>query len=140
MLPPAGGPGLRGRDDHPLVLVADDHEETRLLFQEALQAAGFTVSFAEDGRQAVDLAGRHRPALVIMDLSMPALNGWEAIRALKLGSETNGIPILVVTAEAMHRSRELAVAAGCDGYLTKPCEPDELVRQVKTLLTKAGRR
>jgi len=134
MVPSVRTRGPRGRQNRPLVLVADDHEDTRLLFAETLEAAGFEVAFAADGREAVEACGRRRPDLVIMDLSMPALNGWEAIRALKLADGTSGIPILVVTAQAMHHSRDLAEAAGCDAYLTKPSAPDELVRQVRALL------
>jgi CheY-like chemotaxis protein len=134
MLPSVRTRRPRSRHNRPLVLVADDHEDTRLLFAETLQAAGFAVAFAADGREAVEACGRTRPDLVIMDLSMPSLNGWEAIRALKLGDATSAIPILVVTAQAMRHSRDLAEAAGCDAYLTKPCPPDELVRQVRALL------
>jgi CheY-like chemotaxis protein len=139
MLPSVRTPGPQGARERPLVLVADDHEDTRALFSEALEAAGFAVDFAADGREAVDACARRRPDVVIMDLSMPALNGWEAIRALKLSDETSAIPVLVVTAQALHHARTLAEAAGCDGYLTKPCPPDELVRQVRALLGR-GRR
>jgi two-component system, cell cycle response regulator DivK len=139
MLPSVRTRGPQGPHNRPLVLVADDHEDTRLVFSETLQAAGFAVAFAADGREAVEACGRKRPDLVIMDLSMPALNGWEAIRALKLAEGTSGIPILVVTAQAVHHSRNLAEAAGCDAYLTKPCAPDELVRHVRALLGRPDR-
>jgi two-component system, cell cycle response regulator DivK len=119
----------------PSVLVVDDNDDTRTMYAHLLRSAGFEVRLAADGDQAL-AAAAERPAIIIMDLAMPGLNGWEATRRLKTGEATKHIPIIVLTAHALDHYRDVALAAGCDAFLSKPCAIEDLVAEVRRLLAR----
>ena len=118
--------------EKPVVLVVDDDFDARSIFSFYLRAVGCNVFVASDGRSALDKADELAPDIIVMDLAMPRLDGWEAIRRLRHSSWTREIPIIAVS--AVPQSRETAFAAGCDVYLTKPCEPEVLWTQIRNLL------
>ena len=105
------------------LLLVDDNDDVREMYAHMLRSAGFEVRGAADGEEALAAADA-RPAVIIMDLAMPGLNGWEATRRLKTGERTKDIPIIVLTAHALDHYRDVAVAAGCDAFLSKPCALD----------------
>src|SRR5688500_8766545 len=119
----------------PSVLVVDDNDDTRTMYAHLLRSAGFEVRLAADGDQAL-AAAAERPAIIIMDLAMPGLNGWEATRRLKTGEATKDIPVIVLTAHALDHYRDVAVAAGCDAFLAKPCSIDDLVGAIRRALVR----
>ena len=123
----------------PLVLLAEDFEDARELYREYLEYSGFAVETAANGREAIDKAIRLNPDLILMDASMPVLDGWQATRALKADERTQHIPILALTAHAFDDAKQEAREAGCDGFITKPCLPDDLVTEVRHTLEAAGR-
>jgi len=114
------------------VLVVDDDFDARSIFSFYLRAVGCNVFVASDGRSALNKADELAPDVIVMDLAMPRLDGWEAIRRLRQSSWTREIPIIAVSAVPL--SRETAFEAGCDVYLGKPCEPDLLWTEIQTLL------
>jgi two-component system, cell cycle response regulator DivK len=116
----------------PVVLVVDDDFDARTIYSIYLQAVGCSVFVASDGRTALDKADELTPDVIVMDLAMPRLDGWEAIRRLRQSSWTREIPIIAIS--AVPQSRETAFEAGCDAYLSKPCEPKVLWTQIQTLL------
>ena len=118
----------------PLVLVVDDHAEMREVFAEILRVQGFRVETAISGLDGVAKATITAPNLIIMDLAMPDMDGWEATRQLKASPGTKDVPILVLSAHGLDQYREAAAAAGCSAYLTKPLDPADLVREVRRLL------
>ena len=105
-----------------------------------LERRGYEVVLAGDGRQGVDLARTARPAVVLMDMSLPVLDGWEATRQIKAAPETAGIPVIALTAHAMGGDREKALAAGCDDYDTKPIELPRLLEKIEAALAKPAAR
>lgn len=115
------------------VLIVDDYEDSRALCTEYLQFMGYRVSSAADGREAVRKAS-DRPDVIIMDLSLPQMDGWQAIRALKDDDVTRNIPVIVLTGHALAGLRERALAVGCAGFLTKPCLPPDLLDEVQRAL------
>jgi two-component system, cell cycle response regulator DivK len=117
----------------PVVLVVDDNDDTRAMYAHLLKSAGFEVMLAADGDEALAAADQ-RPAVIIMDLAMPGLNGWEATRRLKTSERTKDIPIIVLTAHSLDHYREVALAAGCDAFLSKPCAIEDLVAAVRRAL------
>ena len=118
----------------PLVLLAEDFEDARELYRDYLEFSGFKVTTANNGRDAIDQAIALQPDLILMDASMPVLDGWQATRELKSNPVTQHIPILALTAHAFDDARQQAKAVGCDGFVTKPCLPDDLVTQVRATL------
>jgi len=124
----------------PLVLLAEDFEDARELYREYLEYSGFSVETATNGREAIEKAIALQPDLILMDASMPILDGWQATRALKADPRTRSIPILALTAHAFEDAKQEARGAGCDGFITKPCLPDDLVTEVRATLEAAGRR
>jgi two-component system cell cycle response regulator DivK len=124
---------------NPLILVADDDMDNRAIMAATLSAAGFRVALAVDGIQAVAEARRQQPDLILMDMSMPVLDGYAATRQLKADAALAEVPVLALTAFALAGDEAKARAAGCDGYLTKPCLPCEVVRRVKETLSGAWR-
>ena len=116
------------------ILVVEDDPDIRDLALKILRARGYAPLWAGDGAQALEMARGARPALILMDLSIPEIDGWEAARRLKADPETASIPIVAATAHAMSGDREKALAAGCDEYLSKPYRPDELRHLVARLL------
>jgi two-component system, cell cycle response regulator DivK len=119
----------------PVVLVVDDNDDTRTMYAALLSTWGFRVQVAADGAQAL-AAADERPDVIVMDLAMPGLNGWEATRRLKSAERTKDIPVIVLTAHALDHYREVAVAAGCDAFLSKPCTIEELVAAIRTVLAR----
>src|SRR5262245_50722554 len=121
----------------PKVLLIEDNDESRGALSRHLRRKGFAVLTAADGRQGVDLARAEARDLVMVDMSLPVLDGWEATRQLKAASPTRGIPVIALTAHAMAGDREKALEAGCDDYDTKPIEFPRLLAKIEILLRKA---
>ena len=121
-------------DRAPLVLLVEDNVHNRRIFQGVLSHAGFEVVEAEDGARALELVRQSRPDLILMDLSIPVVDGWECTRRLKADEATRAIPIIALTAHAMSGDEDRARAAGCDGYLTKPISPKRVVEEVRRVL------
>lgn len=124
--------------DRLLALVVDDDLDTREMYGIYLRTRGFRVLLATNGIEAIELAEREQPAVIVMDLMMPRLNGWEATRRLKAGGRTRRIPIIACTGGRIGSSAERAFDAGCDGYLTKPCLPEHLLAEIRRVLRPAG--
>ena len=120
------------------ILVVDDNEDTRTMYSALLSQAGFAVRTAASGEEAL-AAAEDRPAVVVMDLAMPGLNGWEATRRLKTGARTRDIPVIVLTAHALDQYRDVAMAAGCDAFLSKPCAIEDLVAEIRRQLDGRGK-
>jgi CheY-like chemotaxis protein len=118
----------------PKILLVEDNEMNRDMLSRRLVRRGFEVVMAEDGQQGVDMATSESPDLVLMDMSLPIIDGWEATRRLKAGDGTAAIPVIALTAHAMAEDREKALAAGCDDYDTKPVELDRLLGKINGLL------
>lgn len=118
----------------PVILIVDDNDDTRLMYEELLSRCGFRVRLAADGMEALASAEEVVPSVVVMDLAMPGLNGWEATRRLKTAERTRDVPIIVLTAHALDHYREVAIAAGCDEFLAKPCPIDTLVAAIRRAL------
>ena len=106
------------------------------MLQKRLQRAGFTVMIARDGAQGVAMAGAEQPDLILMDMGLPVLDGWEATRQIKAGTKTMHIPVIALTANAMTGDRERALAAGCDDFDTKPVEMPRLMEKIRALAPK----
>jgi CheY-like chemotaxis protein len=118
----------------PTILLVEDNELNRDMLSRRLVRRGFDVLIATDGAEGVAVAVAERPDLVLMDMSLPVLDGWEATRRLKAAPETRSIPVIALTAHAMASDRERAVEAGCDDYDTKPVELTRLLEKVERLL------
>jgi CheY-like chemotaxis protein len=118
----------------PKILVVEDNELNRDMLTRRLERRGYETLIAADGEQGLELARRSQPNLILMDMSLPVLDGWEATRRLKSSPETSAIPIVALTAHAMSGDRERALEAGCDEYDTKPVEFPRLVLKIETLL------
>ena len=116
------------------ILVVEDNEMNRDMVGRRLERRGYEVVVAVDGQEGVDMAHSENPDLILMDLSLPVLNGWEATRQLKQDTKTNGNPIIALTAHAMASNREPAIEAGCDDYDTKPLEFSRLIGKIHALL------
>ncbi|HXS97583.1 MAG TPA: response regulator [Candidatus Limnocylindrales bacterium] len=118
----------------PKILVVEDNEPNRDMLTRRLARKGFETVVAVDGRQGVDIARDAQPDLVLMDMSLPVLDGWEATRRIKAAPETRHIPVIALTAHAMAGDKERALEAGCDDYDTKPVEFSGLLEKIETLL------
>ena len=118
----------------PRVLVVEDEQDNMDLFVQILGFHGCQVLTARDGREALTIAQEQAPDLILMDLSLPALDGWEATRALKGIEELAHIPVVAITAHAMVGDRERALGAGCDGYISKPIDVTKLFGQLRPFL------
>jgi len=121
------------------VLLVEDNEMNRDMLSRRLVRRGFEVVFAVDGQQGVDLARSEKPDIILMDMSLPVMDGWEATRRVKADDVTRGVPVIGLTAHAMSGDREKAIEAGCDDYDTKPVELDRLIEQMQRLLDGAGK-
>ena len=119
----------------PLILVVDDYQDAREMYAEYLQFSGFRVAEARNGNEAVERAFSLKPDLILMDLSLPGMDGWEATRRLKADDATKDIPIVALTGHALAGASEGARKAGCDSFVTKPCLPDDLVVEVRRMLS-----
>jgi CheY-like chemotaxis protein len=116
------------------VLLVEDNEMNRDMLSRRLIRRGFEVIFAMDGKEGVDTARREKPDIILMDLSLPVMDGWEATRRVKSDNATRSVPIIGLTARAMVGDREKAIEAGCDDYDTKPVELDRLIGKIERLL------
>ena len=122
------------------ILLVEDNEMNRDMLSRRLTRKGYELIFAEDGEQAIAVARAEKPDLVLMDLSLPVIDGWEATRRLRADPETAGLRILALTSHAMSGDREKAIAAGCDDYDTKPVDLDRLLGKMAALLGTRERR
>ena len=118
----------------PKLLYVEDNEMNRDMLSRRLQRRGFEVLIAADGEQGVSLAAAERPDLILMDMNLPILDGWEATRRLKASPDTQRIPIIGLTAHAMVADRDKCLEAGCDDYDTKPVELTRLLDKIERLL------
>ena len=121
-------------DQGPLILVVDDYEDAREMYAEYLRFCGFRVAEARNGNEALEQAFALMPDLILMDLSLPGMDGWEATRQLKADDRTRQIPVVALTGHALAGASEGAKKAGCDSFVTKPCLPDDLVVEVRRML------
>ena len=116
------------------ILLVEDNELNRDMLSRRLERKGYTVAVALDGQQGVDMALSEAPALILMDMSLPVMDGWEATRRIKADERTRHIPIIALTAHAMEGDEEKAKEAGCDDYDTKPIEFPRLLAKMELLL------
>jgi len=124
----------------PLVLVVEDYPDAREMYTAYLQFSGFEVAEATNGLEAIEKAETLMPDIVLMDLALPRMDGWEATRRLKSNDRTRHIPVVALTGHALAGHAEGARQAGCDAFVTKPCLPDALVAEIKRLLESPPRR
>ena len=124
----------RRRAKAPLILVVDDYADNREMYSAYLKYQGLDVVEAANGAEALERAFARPPDLVVMDLSLPGVDGWQATRALKADGRTKNIPVIAVTGHALAGAPEQAAEAGCDGFLTKPCLPEDLLREIERML------
>ena len=120
----------------PKILLVEDNEMNRDMLSRRLERRGYELVIAVDGQQGVDLAKSSSPDLILMDMSLPVIDGWEATRQLKAMPEFKQIPIIALTAHAMSGDREKALEAGCDDYDTKPIELPRLLSKIEALIGK----
>jgi two-component system cell cycle response regulator DivK len=118
----------------PKLLIVEDNEENRDSLSRRLQRRGFEVIMAGDGKEGIAKAQSEKPDLILMDMNMPELDGWEATRQLKAAPETAGIPVIALTAYALSGDRERALEAGCANYHAKPVEFPKLLAQLESIL------
>ncbi len=116
------------------VLLIEDTEDNRTVYRTILEHFGYTVAEARNGEDGAWMARGLHPDLILMDISIPVIDGWEATRILKADARTKEIPIIALTAHALATDRAKAEEAGCDGYLAKPCEPRRVVAEVEKFL------
>jgi CheY-like chemotaxis protein len=120
----------------PKILLVEDNEMNRDMLSRRLQRKGYEVVMAVDGGQGVEMALAENPDLILMDMSLPVLDGWEATKRLKAQTPTQGIPVIALTAHAMAGDRDKALESGCDDYDTKPVEFPRLLGKIEALLQK----
>src|SRR5262245_59931853 len=121
-------------ESSPLVLIVEDYEDAREMYAEYLRYTGFRVVEARNGLEAVQIAHARLPNVILMDLALPGMDGWEATRRLKGDPRTRHIPVIAVTGHALSGHSESALKVGCDAFVTKPCLPDALVVEVRKVL------
>ena len=122
----------------PRILLVEDNEMNRDMLSRRLARKKYEVLVAVDGGEGVEMAGSESPDLILMDMSLPVIDGWEATRRIKASPETEAIPVIALTAHAMSGDREKAMEAGCDDYDTKPIELPRLLDKIETLLNENG--
>ena len=118
----------------PIVLVVDDFADNREMYSEYLAFSGYDVIEARNGVEAIEAARQRLPDIIIMDLSLPVMDGWEATRRLKADERTRAIPVVALTGHALAGHSKGAQEAGCDSFLYKPCLPDQLVAEIRRML------
>jgi CheY-like chemotaxis protein len=124
----------RSQRERPLILLVEDQSDLRRLYAEQLTISGFDVIEASNGAEAVTWTSSHHPDVVLMDLSLPVLDGWEATRRLKGDEKTAHIPVVALTAHDGAGDLQQATEAGCDWFVPKPCPPDALIVEVRRVL------
>jgi len=122
----------------PLVLVVDDFQDNREMYAEYLADCGFRVIEAKNGKEAIEQAFARSPNVIVMDLSLPVMDGWEATRRLKADGRTRSIPVIALTGHALQVHSKGALDAGCDAFVAKPCLPDQLVLEINRMLATAA--
>ena len=132
---PASSPEANGQG--PLILIVDDYDDNREMYSSYLEYAGMRVAEAVNGKEALAKTGELMPDLVVMDLSLPGVDGWQATRIIKQDSRTRHILVLALTGHALEGASQGAHEAGCDGFLTKPCLPEDLCREIQRMLADA---
>lgn len=121
-------------NDPKMVLLVEDNEDNLIVYRTILNHVGYHVIEARDGEEGVSRARQDRPDLILMDVSLPKIDGWEATRRIKGDPETADIPIIAVTAHALDDDRQKAIEVGCDGYLAKPVAPRRVVEEVERFI------
>ena len=122
----------------PKILLVEDNEMNRDMLSRRLARRGYEVVVAVDGEAGVRMAQSEAPAIILMDMSLPGLDGWDATRQIKADPATRGVPVIALTAHAMAGDREKSLAAGCDDFDTKPVDFDRLLGKIQSLLGSAG--
>ena len=122
------------KTERPCVLLVDDYPDAREMYSEYLEYSGFEVIQAGNGMEALQRAAERTPDIILMDLSLPVMDGWEATRRLKADRRTAGIPVVALTGHALAGISEGARRAGCDAFITKPCLPEDLVKEIRRIL------
>ena len=117
-----------------LVLIVDDFADNREMYSQFLEFSGFRVAEAQNGHEALEKAFALRPDLIVMDLSLPGLDGWEATRRLKADDRTRATPVIALTGHALAGHSKGAIDAGCDAFITKPCLPERLLEEITSML------
>jgi len=125
---------MKSKTERPRVLVVDDYPDAREMYSEYLEFSGFDVIQAVNGMEALQRAVDAAPDIILMDLSLPVMDGWEATRRLKEDARTNSIPVVALTGHALAGISEGAMKAGCDAFVTKPCLPEDLVKEIRKVL------
>lgn len=118
----------------PKILLVEDNEMNRDMLSRRLARSGFEIAIAADGRQGVEMASAENPDIILMDISLPGIDGWEATRQVKANPATRGIPVIALTAHAMRDDRANALGAGCDDFDTKPVDLPRLLAKINQLL------
>jgi CheY-like chemotaxis protein len=124
-----------GESNNPLVLVVEDYQDAREMYAAYLQFSGYRVAEAANGIEALEKTRELMPDIILMDLALPKMDGWEATRRLKADERTKHIPIVALTGHALAGHAEGARQAGCDSFVTKPCLPDALVTEIERMLS-----
>jgi two-component system cell cycle response regulator DivK len=124
-----------GESVNPLVLVVEDYQDAREMYAAYLQFSGYRVAEATNGMEAIEKTLELMPDIILMDLALPRMDGWEATRRLKMDERTKHIPIVALTGHALQGHAEGARQAGCDSFVTKPCLPDALVAEIQRMLS-----
>jgi CheY-like chemotaxis protein len=124
----------------PLILIVDDYEDNRDMYSQYLEFAGMRVAEAANGKEALEKTTQLMPDLIVMDLSLPGVDGWQATRLIKQDPKTRDILVLALTGHALEGASQGAKDAGCDAFLTKPCLPEDLHREIERMLGAAGAR
>jgi CheY-like chemotaxis protein len=125
---------MKAQAERPCVLLVDDYPDARQMYTEYLEYSGFAVVQAANGIEALRQAVESRPDIILMDLALPVMDGWEATRQLKADPRTAGIPVVALTGHALSGTSDGAKEAGCDAFLTKPCLPEDLVQEIRRVL------
>jgi two-component system, cell cycle response regulator DivK len=125
---------MKPKAEKPRVLVVDDYPDAREMYSEYLEYCGFEVVEASNGLEALQRAVDTSPDIILMDLSLPVMDGWEATRRLKADKRTERIPVVALTGHALAGISEGAKKAGCDAFVTKPCLPEDLVKEIRRVL------
>jgi len=125
---------MKNSERRPRVLLVDDYPDAREMYTEYLEFTGFDVVQASTGAEALKQAVDARPDIILMDLSLPVMDGWEATRRLKADARTEHIPVVALTGHALAGISEGAKKAGCDAFVTKPCLPEDLVKEIRRVL------
>lgn len=136
--PPAGDSAGGDSNDQPLILVVDDFEDGREMYASYLRFSGYRVDEAADGHEALEKAFALLPDIILMDLSLPGIDGWQATRQLKKDARTSKIPIVALTGHALEAHSRSAKEAGCDAFIVKPCMPMDLLNEIRRILDSAA--